>query len=325
MSNPVETELYELLEISVTATQEEVKKGFRKQALQHHPDKGGDETRYKKIQEAYEILSDESKRELYNRFGKQGSQQPELPSFFRNGMDLFNLFRAATTASQGSNKTAPIEHRLNVTLEQLCTSKQIKLRICRNRPCGCAKSRECTQCSGSGVTVAEIQVGPFGRIRTQQACNICRGKGKLLVSCGDCEEGLKIDEKDFMIHLSPLLANGCKQTFTNEGHQNIDMEPGDIIVTTVFEPHPQFKLSGADLIYEQKITLKEALCGHNFSVTHPNGQTYEIRGNEILHKGVTKRLTRQGLTFQGDLCIKFDIIFPETLTEEQQRQLELIL
>lgn len=329
MNRPVESELYEILEISVTATQEEIKKSFRKQALQHHPDKGGDEARYKKIQEAYEILSNDEKRKLYDRHGKNGVQeQPDnMHPFFRNGINLFNMFRNMNNnpfSGSHSSSITPIEHRLNVSLEELCMRKAIKLNILRKRLCGCAKTKECGQCESRGFVVVEMEMS-FGRLQAQKPCDRCGGKGRLLVSCGDCQEGLKDEEKVFTVNLFPEMNNGYKITFSGEGNQGVDKSPGDIIITIAFQPHAQFKLSENDLICEQKITLKEALCGHDFFILHPSGRNLRIIGNEILHKNITKRIRGEGLHSGGDLHINFDIIFPESLTEEQRKNIVMIL
>jgi DnaJ-class molecular chaperone len=166
---------------------------------------------------------------------------------------------------------------------------------------------------------------PFGRLQTQRVCDRCQGKGKLLVSCGDCEEGLKNEEKNFTINLFPEMTNGYKITFSGEGNQEVDKVAGDIIIMVAFQTHSQFKLSENDLIYQQKITLKEALCGHDFTIVHPSGRNLRIIGNEVLHKDITKQIRGEGLHPGGNLNINFDIIFPESLTDEQRKGIKMFL
>jgi len=179
------SEFYELLGVSKNASPSEIKKAFRKAAIKHHPDKGGDEATFKKISEAYDCLSDPEKKELYDRYGKEGLEQGGGAA--GNAEDIFSMFfggQGGRRGPSGPKKGENLVHALNVTLEDLYNGKTKKIAITRKRvtyPDGMSAENAvnvCSTCKGRGVVVKMHQIGPGMIQQMQQKCPACGGAGK---------------------------------------------------------------------------------------------------------------------------------------------------
>jgi DnaJ family protein A protein 2 len=316
---PVETELYELLKVNPDASSEDIKKAFRKQALVHHPDRGGDEEMFKKIQNAYEILSEPQKREIYDKQGKNGLKNSGVSEDILSRMfNMGNIFSMFTNFNNKTKSSSTI-HTLNVSLEKLCTREIIKLKVTRDRICSCTKvSKDCIECKGQGMKTVMRQFGPFIQ-QNIQPCDSCTG-GKIYTFCGNCRRGIIDEPKIFQIHLSPEVNNGFQFQFKEEGNQTINSIPGDFIVIINYEKHPVFEVRGKDLILTKTITLKEALCGHEISLIHPCGELVKINIDEVTTP-YTIRYTKKGLSEDGKLEINYKIAFPDKL---EKHQLEIL-
>jgi len=328
----VETELYETLEISVTATTEEVKKAYRKKALQTHPDKGGSEEEFKKVSMAYEILSDPDKREIYNKHGKKGIEDDNSGNIDPNIIqEMFgNLFSRGFGGLFGNSqqrKNEPIVHHHNVSLEDLCTRKVVKLRCTRNIICKkCGTDIQCTECNGKGSKVEIVQINPFMCQQFAKKCGNCEGRGKVCKECGQCNKGYIVEGKTFELHLTPELENGYKYFFREEGNQLRGGEAGDFVVIINYSRHSLFVVNNRDLILRKEISLKDALCGHDSFVVHPCGEKIVINTiDKVIKPNTMMELLGKGMTSEGKLLVHFDIIFPETITEEKRNILSLLL
>lgn len=320
---PVETELYEILEVQVTATQDDIKKAYKKKALVDHPDKGGDPEKFKQLKSAYDVLSDPEKRYVYDNSGKNGLKQsgqvPEdilsamFGNIFMGGFNnIFGMFRNTI------RKTHPSTYNLHVSLEDLCTRKMVKLKITRDRVCSCCNnSLQCDECKGQGRKVTVRQIG-IGFLQQHEPCRKCEGEGKTYVYCQNCQNGIYTEPKNLEIYLTPEMQNGYNYVLANEGNQIKGCTPGDFIVIILHKEHPEFKLDGKNLLYTKIISLKEALCGYNFEITHPCGKVFEISTENITKPDQMQTFPGNGLTSDGELKIFYKINFPETLTESQK-------
>jgi DnaJ family protein A protein 2 len=291
--------------------------------LQCHPDKGGDQEAFKKLNGAYEILSDPQKRELYNNRGKNGlsdsGQVPEdvfsamFGNMFQNFGGFGNVFGMFRNAIR---KTQPSIYDLHVSLEDLCTRKITKLKVTRDRPCQCSQESNCAECAGKGMKVSVHQLAPGMFQQVQQPCQNCQGQGKIFQSCQNCQNGIVQDLKILEINLIPDMDNGYKYVLHNEGNQSRGMEPGDFIAVIHRKEHPVFQANGKNLIYKKEITLKEALCGCSFDIEHPSGEIISVCNREIITPE-TRQILPKGITTDGSMEIKYKIIFPKSLTPHQ--------
>lgn len=339
---PKETKLYELLEVSPSASSDEIKRAFRKKSLVHHPDKGGDPENYKKINGAYEILSDPEKRKIYDDAGEDGFKnsgnmsEDVLSKMFGNmfgggggfpfGGNPFSPFGGSTpfqkfnTSFFQNLKLEPSFLTYKVTLEDLARRKVVKLKITRDRICPNITESDllqCSACGGKGIKVKMNQLAPGMFQQIQSPCDSCKSKGKIFPTCDNCKEGRVQDSKIIELHLNPELENGYKYVFQNEGNNDFGKQAGDFIVIIQYEEHPIFKLEGSNLLYNHTLSLKEALCGYKLKLTHPSGEIISISTSGVTNPETVEKIPHKGLSYQSSMIVKYRIIFPVNLSEEQ--------
>ena len=231
-------EYYNVLGVSKNATGPEIKKAFRKLAMQHHPDKGGDEQQFKEISEAFEVLSDPEKRELYDKYGKEGLQHGGGGG---GADDVFNMFFGGGgrgRASRGPKKGESVMHQLNVTLDNLYNGRTFKLAVNRQRvkypegmdPSEAAKT--CERCNGHGVVMQVRQLRPGFLQQIQTNCEACDGNGKTFVS------GVKTfkEKKVLEVHVDKGMRHGQKIVFSGEADESPGVLPGDIVFVLGCQP-----------------------------------------------------------------------------------------
>jgi DnaJ family protein A protein 2 len=195
-------QFYTLLGIEKTASDADIKKAFRKQAMTHHPDRGGDPEAFKNLNKAYEVLSDSTKRSLYDEGGEEALSE-EAQGGGGGGMDIFDLFGGGFGGGRGRGgprvrKGEDVIFPLKVTLEDLYNGAAKKLRLTKNiicKPCGgkggkSGKDATCSSCKGQGVKLVIRQIGPGMIQQAQQVCTLCKGSGSLIADKDKCTECL---------------------------------------------------------------------------------------------------------------------------------------
>ena len=260
-SEPVDTEkLYEVLGVSKDADPKEIKKAYRKLAVKHHPDKGGDEHLFKEINAAYEILSDEKKRELYDKYGLEGVEGDGPPS--AGGEDLFSMFfgGGGRGRSAGPRKGPSIQHPLKVSLEDLYNGKTVKLAI--NRKVIVGEAKTCQECRGQGAVMEVRQIGPGMITQMQRACSACNGQGT--------SAKMKNERKVVEVHVEKGAVHNQKITFRGMADEMPGRETGDVHFVVQEKDHDVFKRKGADLLVMKDISLNQALCGYSVSFFSKN-------------------------------------------------------
>lgn len=184
-------QLYDVLGVPKEATEAEIKKAFRKLTLIHHPDKGGDETKFKEINAAYEVLSNAEKRQLYDKYGLEGVKNG---GGGMGGMDdIFNIFGMGghRGGRKERKKVRPTEREIQVTLEDIYNGKTVKLDNDRTILCpdcngkGGEDVQTCKDCGGRGAVMKTVQIGPGMYQQSQAACSKCRGTGEVRPSHAD--------------------------------------------------------------------------------------------------------------------------------------------
>jgi DnaJ family protein A protein 2 len=250
------SKLYETLEIPKTATVAEIKKAYRNLSRVHHPDKGGDEHKFKEINAAYEILSDPEKRAKYDKYGLEGVSDESGRS---GGEDLFSMFFGGGRgggSDRGPKKGPSIQHPLKVSLEDLYNGKTVKLAI--NRKVIVGDVSECNKCNGRGMILEVRQLGPGMIQQMQRSCGECSGQGTKAES--------KNERKIVEVHVEKGMTNGQKITFRGLGDEVPKMEPGDIHFVVQEKEHSLFKRKGSDLLVTKEVSLNQALCGFSVRV-----------------------------------------------------------
>lgn len=265
----MDNEYYDLLGIPRTASKEEIKKAYKELARKCHPDKGGDPDNFKKINEAYGILSDENLRTRYDRFGKNDADPPHpFPDFFGN------MFPFPMNMGNIQKRTPHRNMDLELTMEEAFHGTTIKYRYKRKVFKGDLGSASCKQCNGNGKIVEQVR-SPFGFIQNISICPSCTGMG------------ISVSENQFQtiseivdITIPPGACAGKQFILYGKSDEMPKMEPGDIVLTIIFKKHPTFELVGqCDLLWKIKIHPFEALTQFSRSVQLPSQETISIGHN----------------------------------------------
>lgn len=333
---------YNILGVPKSATYEEIRKAYRKLAKIKHPDKGGNEKEFQELQQAYDVLSDENKRKIYDKYGEEGLKEGRDTD--TEGMDIFDILNGGGRR-RGKRKTKSILQNFDVSLEDIYLGKDKIFEISRYRICKKCKgsgsknpdaNTTCPSCKGKGFKVI-IQRLPMGMIQTQQQCSECNGEGYVIKDSDKCPncKGQKVAKESKMIKISldKGAPDGKRYTFKGEADEIPDYEPGDVVVEINIKKHNKFIRKGADLLYKADITLLEALAGFKMEITHLDGRKIVIKTapGDIIKPGVLKTVEECGMPFYeapnrfGNLFIEFNIIFPKSIDDNQASELKKLL
>lgn len=317
-----DTELYDTLEVAPDASGPEIKKAYKKLALKNHPDRGGDEDRFKKISAAYEVLSDPDRREAYDRCGKAGLEGA--------GMDNFDLFSQLFGGGQRAPPRAPrerrgkdVHHALRVTLEDLYCGKVRKMAVERKVPKDPGRPAErCQTCRGTGVVTLERRLGPM-LTQTQHPCQRCGGLG--------VAAELTVERKVLEVTIEKGMQDGDTIKFHGEADQLPGTIPGDILFRLQLMRHPSFVRRGDHLLVTKEISLREALVGCSLHVVHLDKRVLELTSREVIRPTSIKVVRGEGMPrhgdpfTKGDLVLRFDIQYPSALSASTVKALERVL
>ncbi|CAD5224787.1 unnamed protein product [Bursaphelenchus okinawaensis] len=356
-SGPVDTQLYDLLRVSPTASQDEIKKSYRKLAKEYHPDKNpnhGD--KFKEISAAYEILSDPRKREIYDQAGLDGLEGGGGGGGF--GEDIFSMFGGGGgifSQMFGGGRGGRRQQRmkgedtiqpLHVSLEDLYKGKTTKLQLTKKVICDSCEGKggkdgacqSCTKCHGQGRVLVTRQIGPGMIQQMQSKCPACNGEGEIINEKDRCKKcvGKKTvqDQKIIEVNITPGMRENQKIVFYNEGDQEPGIEAGDVILVVKTKQHPEFQRRGDDLWMRKTISLNEALCGYQAVVDQLDGRKILIKTKpgEVLKPECIRAVKGEGMpnkdnSGHGSLYVVFTVVFPENhfLPEESYKQLEALL
>ncbi|KAJ6709939.1 DNAJ-LIKE-2 ISOFORM A-RELATED [Salix koriyanagi] len=397
------TKYYEVLAVSKGASQDELKKAYKKAAIKNHPDKGGDpekvvsqncfilaaqgisdaysalnhiqvvlgsqilealttatgrltgqgmgalesvyqllvlslrilKVKFKELSQAYEVLSDPDKREIYDQYGEDALKEGMGPGGGGGGHNPFDIFESffggggfgggSSSRGRRQKQGEDVAHPLKVSLEDLYNGTSKKLSLSRNILCAKCKGKgsksgafgKCRGCQGTGMKVSIRQIGLGMMQQMQHVCPECRGSGEL------------ISEKDKCPH-----CRGNK-FFEGQADEAPDTITGDVVFVLQLKKHSKFERKMDDLFVEHSLSLTEALCGYQFALTHLDGRQLLIKSNpcEIVKPGQYKAINDEGMPhhhrpfMRGKLYIHFNVVFPDsgTLSPEQCRTLETIL
>ncbi|CAN6477967.1 unnamed protein product [Victoria cruziana] len=298
------TRYYEVLGVPKSASQDELKKAYRKAAIKNHPDKGGDPEKFKELAQAYEVLSDPEKREIYDQYGEDALKEGMGgggPS--HNPFDIFESFFGGgfggSSRGRRQKRGEDVVHTLKVSLEDLYNGTSKKLSLSRNVLCPKCKGKgsksgasgRCSGCQGSGMKVSIRQLGPGMIQQMQHVCPECRGSGEVISDkdrCGQCKGEKVVQEKKVLeVHVDKGMQHGQKIVFQGEADEAPDTVTGDIVFVLQLKEHSKFKRKLDDLFVEHSLSLTEALCGFQFALTHLDGRQLLIKSNsgEIIKPG----------------------------------------
>ena len=340
---------YEVLEISKDATEEDIRKSFRKKALEFHPDrnkKPGAEEKFKEVNEAYQILMDSEKRARYDRFGHAGlgpeagyARDFEGFDFFGGLGDVFDSFFGGfgAQARNAPRQGADLRDQVVLTFDEAYFGAEKDVTVYRTEVCGKCKGQrsepgtkvsQCGQCRGSG-SVRRSQRGLFGQFVQVVACPACRGEGsKIETPCRECRgAGREKAEVSRIVKVPPGVENGMRVRLTGEGDVGYNGGPaGDLYIDISVLPHSLFQRNGADLHLEASINFAQAVLGTEVDIplmegsealrvpagTQP-GSVFKLRG---------RGMPKIGARGRGDLLVTVSLDIPTKLDAEQREALE---
>ncbi len=355
--NTEQIDLYEILNVDRSAGKADIKKAYHKAALANHPDKVAEEDRetaevkFKAASQAYEILSDEEKRHLYDTHGMSAFDGSRGPGGMGAGPDLddiLNMFGmgggmpgmggmpgfGGPGGPRRPKRSPNEEQKYEVSLEDLYRGKTVKFASTKNVICSLckgsggkekAKPKECATCKGQGFRQVLRQMGPMLTHETVE-CGSCNGEGSVYNPKDKCKKckGKKTTEerKQLEIYIPRGAREGEKIVLEGEADQVPGAsEPGDIIFHLAELPHEVFQRAGNDLSAKLEITLAEALTGfHRVVLKHLDGRGIEMNhpneGGKILRPGQYLKIRGEGMPYKksdakGDLYLIVDVIFPE--------------
>jgi molecular chaperone DnaJ len=334
---------YEILEVPRTASEEEIKKAYRKIALKHHPDRNpGDasaEQKFKEASEAYSVLSDKVKRAQYDQFGHvpEGVAGAEGPGFggFGGFSDIFgDIFSdffgtGARTRGRSGERGADLQYNLEITFEQAAFGFSTEISIPR--------MEECDQCGGTGARSSkDIDVCPVcqgsGQQRIQQGffsvsttCNRCHGTGRIIrQACPKCHgQGRTRVHRKLKVNIPQGVDSGSRLKLTAEGEAGRgNGPPGDLYIVISVRPHPLFRRDDYDVYCEVPISMVQAALGGEIVAPTLDGKV-ELKIPPGTQSGRHFRLRAKGIPHmrgggRGDLYVEMSVETPTNLTDRQK-------
>ena len=332
------TKYYKVLGVDKNASKDEIKKAYRTLVRTKHPDKGGSEEEFQEIQLAYDTLSDENKRKVYDEYGEEGIKEGMTGEEPR---DIFDLFTGGGRKNV-KRKTKSVLQEMVVSLEDIFVGKEKYLEIKRYRICKKCKGNgskdpnantKCPGCNGKRVKLVIQRMGNT-ILQSQQTCPDCRGEGYIIKNEDKCEacNGQKVNQESKMLKilLDKGAPDGKRYTFEGESDEMPGYDPGDVIIEIRIKKHDVFERTGADLTMKADISLLEALTGFQLLITHLDGRKVLINSKkgEIIKPGMMKTVKECGMPFYdhptrfGNLYIRFNVHFPKSLKEAQKDALQ---
>ena len=309
---------YQALGIQKGASDDEIKKAYRKHVLRTHPDKGGNPEDFKRVQGAYDILSDPEKKQNFDRFGTpDGPQQggnPFPPDFFSQmfGGGGGNPFGFPTQGPRGPVRRSNFDHELRVSLEESYRGTTRNMRITLDKTCFNCK-KKCPQCHGRGQI--QHQMGPM---IMNQPCGMCQGEGGVSQGpCNQCQGGRKKEVLNLELKIPSGVEEGNVMTGHGLGEQprNPGEEPGDVLFHIKVDQHPEFMRQGSDLIFQTKMSFEDSVRGKKIRIPHFDGPIdIDTTDWGVIDPREDYIVPFKGFKGQGRLRVQFNVVYPHAKT-----------
>ncbi|WP_035336185.1 molecular chaperone DnaJ [Dokdonia sp. PRO95] len=345
-------DFYDILGISKGATAAEIKKAYRKKAVQYHPDKNpGDDTaeaNFKKAAEAYEVLSDDNKRARYDQYGHQAFEGGAGGGGFGGGGmnmdDIFSQFGDIFGGAFGGGgggfsgfgggggqrrvKGSNLRIRVKLTIEEIANGVEKKIKVKRKKQAAGVSYKTCTTCNGAGQ-VTKIQNTILGRMQTSAPCTTCGGAGQMIDKrpAGADAQGLVVEEETVSIKIPAGVVDGMQLKVTGKGNEAPGNGiAGDLLVAIEEKDHEFLQREGDNLHLDLYISISEAVLGTSKEIDTVTGKV-RIKIEEGVQSGKILRLRGKGIPSingygKGDLLVHVNVWTPKTLNKEQKQFFE---
>jgi len=352
---------YEILGVAKSATDEEIKKAYRKKAIQFHPDKNPGnkeaEEHFKEAAEAYEVLSHNEKRQRYDQYGHAGVGSSassgggfgggfggdfSMEDIFSQFGDIFGGhfgggFGGGSRGGQRVNRGSNLRVKVKLNLHEIAKGAEKKIKV--------RKAVSCTHCSGTGAesgssystcstcrgtgAVTRVTNTILGRMQTQSVCPDCQGEGKIITKkCTYCNgEGISTQEEVININIPAGVAEGMQLSMSGKGNAaRRGGMPGDLLIVIEEEAHPELLRDENDLVYNLLLSFPTAALGGTVEIPTIDGRV-KVKIDAGTQPGKVLRLRGKGLPTvnqygTGDLLVNISVYVPETLTKEERKTVE---
>ena len=349
---------YEILGVSKSASEAEVKDAYRKLALQYHPDRNKApeaEEKFKEISEAYAVLSDSGKRRQYDVLGHAGFDQRYSPEDIFRGADFESIFRdlgfgfsfgfedffsnilGRRGFRRGTVRGSDLVYDLEISLEEAAQNTEKRIQVRRIEKCETCKGsgaspgtapRSCPKCNGAGQ-VQDVQRNRFSMFVRVVPCPQCKGKGKIVDSpCKECSgTGLEEREKQITINIPAGIDNEYQLRLRGQGEAPPEEGiSGDLYVNISVSQHRHFERVGDNLLCNLEIGFPQAALGTRITVPTLNGNA-EVKIHRGIRSGDVVKLEGKGMPRlhghgRGDLLVRVDVSVPKKLTKKQKTLIE---
>ncbi len=340
-------DFYEILGVSKDASAAEIKKAYRKKAIQYHPDKNPGDTKaeemFKKAAEAYEVLSDPDKKSRYDQFGHAAFEGGGFGSGGMNMEDIFSQFGDIFGSAFGGGfggfggfgggaqrrmKGGNLRIRVKLTLEEVAHGVEKKVKVRRKVQAPGVTYKTCSACNGAGQ-VTKITNTILGRMQTATTCSNCGGSGQMIdkrPSEADAQ-GLKVMEETVSIKIPPGVEDGMQLKVSGKGNAAPGNGiPGDLLVAIETQEHHSLKREGDNLHYDLYISISDAVLGTSKEIDTVNGKV-RIKLEPGIQSGKILRLRGKGIhSIQGygtgDLLVHVNVWTPKEINKEQREFFE---
>ncbi len=338
---------YEILGVSPGASAAEIKKAFRRLAMQYHPDRNqeaGAEERFKAINEAYEVLSDPQKRALYDRYGHAGPENPFARGFegaapFTGFGDIFDaFFGGATARRRGPQRGGDIRVGVDLDFEEALFGGEREIEFTSIETCSACNGlraepgtepERCPACGGAGE-VRRVQQSIFGQFVNVATCDRCGGEGRWIPKpCKACRgAGRERRRRRVALTIPPGVDEGTQMRLTGEGEVGVrGGGRGNLYVSFHVREHEVFARDGDDLILELPLNMASAALGTDVEIPLPGGETTGVKippgtqpGEILVLRGKGAPRLRGG--GRGDLLVRVRVVTPKKLTQRQRELLQ---
>lgn len=317
-----DVDLYEILNVPKNCSQEEMKKSYKKLCIQHHPDKGGNEEEFKKVSEAYNILKDPEKRDIYDKFGFEGLKggaggmnDEQMQSMMNNLFGFGFPFK-----QQQQQRVNNINHNVEISLEDIVNGNaEYRLKLQRKVLDRTVQKMICNVCKGQGFRNMTQNMG-FMQLQQHVKCPQCHGN-----KYENANQLFKTMEEDIILPIPVHCAENNVFILKNKMDEDVDGKSGDVMYTVKYKKHSVFQRKNKDLYIDLKITFKESLLGFTKEIELLDHTTLKISYPHILKWQIMLCIPDKGLFLDksfGNLYIRFVIDYPDMITLSLLKELE---